>query len=330
MTEQELIEIAKQKGLTDEQIAGAFAKRQANSLQAPTQPTTFKDKLGTGVGNALSTMQQVYGGVKPKDTDLQGDILKTILGEKAKALYRDPIQQEKDRSIIDSNNARTEALKSMASADIPEGFVRVGGKIVRDPAYKRQPTPEEIGKKIQYDIDLAELKDQSKALPKLAQAEQAAKQLKELYYRGFKPKSVKDGDVIGGILTKTSGIGSSISALSGANPELGQYGKNREAFSGLISKGGFGEAGMLTQQDINRIKAILPSEYSTKEEAEIAWSEIETILSIARMRFERRKRGIISNYQEPGQFESSDEPQIDDLEQINSEIEAINRELGES
>ena len=64
---------------------------------------------------------------------------------------------------------------------------------------------------------------------------------------------------------------------------------NRAGFSGLIAKGGFGEAGMLTQQDIERIKKLLPTSSSTAEEAPLAFKEINEILSSARVRFETAK-----------------------------------------
>lgn len=131
-----------------------------------------------------------------------------------------------------------------------------------------------------------ELIKAAEALPKLENAEQAVKNLEQQFYRGHTPKSVAKGDIGGGLMAKLTGLGEGASAMMNANPELATYMADKEAFAGLISKGGFGEAGMLTNQDIKRVTNALPSPGDSKETAEIKWREIKSILGSARERYE--------------------------------------------
>ena len=161
--------------------------------------------------------------------------------------------------------------------------------------FERQETPEEINQGITTDIRKKELQKAAEALPKLEQAEQAAKNLKVQFYKGYEPISVKKGDVLGGIGQRVRGAKEWSTAMLGASPELATYMADKEAFAGLISKGGFGEAGMLTNQDIKRITNALPSPGSSKEESESKWREIESILSSARKRYESSLNNLTSN-----------------------------------
>ena len=182
-----------------------------------------------------------------------------------------------------------EAGAMTSSATLPEGFVRVGGKVVKDPAYKRNLTPSERTNKLQDEIDKKELSSMATNLPKLDQAFQAAEQLEDIFYKSVAPASVKKGDVAGGLAARFSGPFKSAGAAVGANPMLNRYLANRKAFSGLIAKGGFGEAGMLTNQDIERVVAALPNPGSTEQEAAAGFAEIKKLLGAARKRFEDKK-----------------------------------------
>jgi len=125
-------------------------------------------------------------------------------------------------------------------------------------------------------------------LPKLDRALGAVQSLKAQYQRSLNPVSIKKGSnpFTGFIQKNLQGAGQNISSMSGTNPEMNRYKANKEGFASLISKGGFMEAGVLTNEDIKRITNILPGEFSSQEEADIAWSEIEGILSAARKQFE--------------------------------------------
>ncbi len=157
--------------------------------------------------------------------------------------------------------------------------------------YEELMTPEEKQNKrtdtLQGEIAKKELSSMATMLPKLDQAFQAANQLEDLYYKGATP----DANPLKARLT---GIPDAILAKSGGNPQLNAYMNNLKAFSGLISKGGFGEAGMLTQQDIERVINAFPTSSSSAEEAKLGFAEVKKILGAARSRFENTKKNYIS------------------------------------
>lgn len=213
--------------------------------------------------------------------------------EDATALAKKKTSAELEKTTAETAKIKAETTNitpGAVGAAIPEGFVRVQGKVVKDPTYKRQLTPQERSTKLQDEIDKKELSSMATNLPKLDQAVQAVGQLKEQFKKAAKPRSVGKGDVIGGLKARVAGPFKAAGAAVGANPELNRYKANRDGFSGLIAKGGFGEAGMLTQQDIERIVKILPDEGSTEQEADIAFQEIEKVLGAARQRFEQKKQ----------------------------------------
>src|SRR3990167_4861316 len=210
--------------------------------------------------------------------------------------------------------AQTEELlrktKSL-NAPAPLGYVRdpYTGDLKEDFSYS-PPTPgnltptefdrygrpkkfEDVRAGLEREIEEKDLMEQAKALPRVDQALQAVTQLQNLYKEAVSPKSVRRGDLYGGFSARVGGIPKTLGALIGARPELKQYINQRKGFSGLLAKGGFGEAGMLTKNDIDRISRILPSEYSTKQEAVLAWKEIDDLLSSARRRFEEKKSRLV-------------------------------------
>jgi len=146
------------------------------------------------------------------------------------------------------------------------------------------------------------LGQQAGDLPKLDRALGAVQSLKAQYQRSLSPVSIKkDSNPFVGFIKKgKQGIGQNIGSASGTNPEMNRYKANKEGFASLISKGGFMEAGVLTNEDIKRITNILPGEFSSQEEADISWSEIESILSAARKRFETNS-GMVNGNQNSNQ-----------------------------
>lgn len=142
--------------------------------------------------------------------------------------------------------------------------------------------------KIKEAVTKSELTSAAGILPKMDQAQEAVKMLKEQYYKGFTPMDVQKGDIKGGLKARISGIGQSAMSAAGANPDLNVYKSNRGAFASLISKGGFLEAGVLTNQDIERVLKAVPDEGSTKKEADTKWQEVEGILGKARQRYEKK------------------------------------------
>lgn len=271
--------------------------------------------LGTGLARAGA----ILAGQKPSDDD---NYLEKIYAREAiQNQFKDPeeeaLKQEDIRSRIDLRKK----LGTFGEGDSPEGFTYVNGRLQKDPSYKRMPTPEERNIELNDEVAKNELTSMAKTLPKLDQAEQAAKQLETLFGQAVEPKSVKEGDLFGGLGYRIGQMPKTAMAFAGANPELNRYGANRKAFSGLISKGGFGEAGMLTESDIQRVASILPNEYSTKEEADIAWNEIKQILGSARKRFDEKK----SQYTGGSPFDAMRTPSIgrnDGIPSFQSEQEA--------
>ncbi len=65
----------------------------------------------------------------------------------------------------------------------------------------------------------------------------------------------------------------------------------RKSFASLITKGGFLEAGVLTNPDIERALGSLPTASSTKEEIEIGFRVLDEIMTTAQRRFEMLKSG---------------------------------------
>lgn len=148
---------------------------------------------------------------------------------------------------------------------------------------------------LEYQLKKSELTGMATMLPKMDQANEAVKILKDQYYSAVSPKSVEKGDVKGGISARASGIGESLKAAAGASPDLQTFKNNRGAFASLISKGGFLEAGVLTNQDIDRVLAAVPNEYSTKQEADKGWGTVNEILSAARKRYESGLASVSEN-----------------------------------
>ena len=128
-------------------------------------------------------------------------------------------------------------------------------------------------------------------LPKLDQADQAVMQLETLFKGGASPDKNP-------VVARVSGVADYLGAKSGFNPKLNAYLNNRKAFAGLIAKGGFGEAGMLTNQDIERVVSALPGSSSTPEEAKIGFQEVRNLLSSARKRFEDKKSQYLKSPQQ--------------------------------
>jgi hypothetical protein len=152
-----------------------------------------------------------------------------------------------------------------------------------------QYTPEE---KTQQAVQKSELTKSAEMLPKMNQALEAVRSLKDQYYKSVKPPAVEVGDIKGGLMARASGLAQGAMSAGGANPELNVFKSDRGAFASLISKGGFLEAGVLTNQDINRVLQSIPDEGSTEKEATGKWTRIEDILSKAQQKFDKKFKAI--------------------------------------
>lgn len=253
-----------------------------------------------GVARAAHNgLMSFFGGTpqfKQDETDNSSKLSDQIALLNYKDSLKDPEDEILSRRLKESQIG---AYDAMANATPGEGQIKVGNKIVNDPSYKRQPTQEERQRELEDEVNKSELISVAKSLPKLDQAFASSKQLHDLFDKAVSPQSVKPNDFIGSIGQRLSGIPKTSAAFLGMNPELNRYKAQRKAFAGNIAKGGFGESGMLTQQDIERISSILPDEYSNKQESDIAWQEIENVLSSARERFNKKKNEYINPNQNP-------------------------------
>lgn len=198
---------------------------------------------------------------------------------------------EKERAQTDLLKSQSAWMKGISGMPEEEGLVldsvgKSGPRYVNADARLKQKT----------------LEGQASQLPKLDRALVAVQSLKTQYQRSLSPTSIdKNSNPFVGFLKKgIQGASQNIGSMSGTNPEMNRYKANKEGFASLISKGGFMEAGVLTNDDIKRITNILPNEYSSQQEADIAWSEIESILSSARKQFESNS-GIDGGIQNTGQ-----------------------------
>ena len=236
---------------------------------------------------------------KKRDIDIETGKLKEI------EAYKSTLESPKDKAQRGLYDAQSAWMKGIGGMPEEEGLVldsygKSGPRYINAKSRLEQKT----------------LGTEASQLPKLDRALVAVQSLKSQYQRSLTPTSIKSGSnpFVGFLKKGQQGIKQNIGSVSGSNPEMNRYKANKEGFASLISKGGFMEAGVLTNEDIKRITNILPSEYSSKEEADIAWNEIEGILSAARKQFEANSgmQGIRNSGQggkstQPGQAPIIDE-----------------------
>lgn len=205
----------------------------------------------------------------------QGKLADAIALERAKNSLP---MNEKDQAQTDLYKSQSAWMKGISGMPEEEGLVldSVG-----------KSGPRYINAKAR--LEQKSLGEQASQLPKLNRALGAVQSLRSQYERSIKPASIQPGsNPFLGMLTKgAQGSTNKLGAVSGSNPEMNRYNANKEGFASLISKGGFMEAGVLTNEDIQRMTNILPNEFSSKEEADIAWKEIEDILSAASRQFQQ-------------------------------------------
>jgi hypothetical protein len=170
-------------------------------------------------------------------------------------------------------------------------------------------TPEGKQAEAEKEILETEVKKSAESMPKLQNAFDAVNQLKSQFNSSASPSSVKKGDIGAGIASRFMGMKKGASAAIGADPELKTYLNNRKSFASLISKGGFLESGVLTDQDIKRVLDSIPDEYSTKEEADAGWREIDGILSGGLKRYDQKKQQLFNSINPKSQNNSNSSSQ---------------------
>ena len=77
---------------------------------------------------------------------------------------------------------------------------------------------------------------------------------------------------------RLAGLKGSTAAFLQASPEAANYYDTVDAFMSLLSRAA-GEKGVLTDQDIKRIKKAVPTFYDTQETAARKWTTIKTVIT---------------------------------------------------
>lgn len=263
--------------------------------ERPSLPMMLSQRLETGVPPRVTPepiptpvpepIPERITELRPLTADEQIDVFKSIYGKGKlpKGIRVKDVKEAETTPIFYSDPVTKKLYKS--SGEEHFGNVPKGSKIIKQSAFKDLLSLEE---KLEFQAKQKELSTSLQLLPRLDQAVTAVKNLKELFYKAYTPLSVEEGDIAKGLAERARGLGARFQAFTGAKAELQAYLKARAAFSSLISKGGFGEAGMLTNQDIQRALNALPSPGDTQEEAAAKWRELENILFSARKRFQEK------------------------------------------
>jgi hypothetical protein len=256
----------------------------------PELPLLLSQRLGTGVPPEVEPRPPVISPPtterRPLTAEEQIELFKSIYGEGRipagiKTRRIEDIAAAKVTPVFFVDPA-TKRITTQEGIEVT-GAVPKGAKFITE---KEPPKTEQ--EKLEFQAKRKELATSLQMLPKLDQAVTAIGNLKAQFFRGFTPKSIKEGDVKGALKEQLRGLKARVESVAGARAELGTYLADREAFSSLISKGGFMEAGMLTNQDIQRVLTALPKPGESIEKVNAKWRELEGILSSARKRFENR------------------------------------------
>ena len=258
-------------------LTGGNTLSNYHNIQAAAQ----RDKMQRDLEQQKMEADMIRSGNYPVDPAVQppgGFDQSQMFNFNGKAYYKEQKQNYVPAFTIGDNGQ----MIPIITPNNPPGMVPKGTKIV--PTSTMQSSED----KIREAVTKSELTSAAGILPKMDQAQEAVKMLKEQYYKGVTPMDIQKGDIQGGLKARISGIGQSAMSSMGANPDLNVYKSNRGAFASLISKGGFLEAGVLTNQDIERVLKAVPDEGSTKKEAETKWKEVEGILGKARNRYEKK------------------------------------------
>jgi hypothetical protein len=269
-----------EEGLLEREVEVPAAPR-------PELPLTLAQRLETGVPPRLGAPPPPTIERRPLTAEEQVDIMRSIYkGQKLPKGIKIKEKEAKEAFQIPIfySDPITKTLYTSTGEEYV-GDIPKGSKIIRQAVSKEVMSPEE---KLEYEAKRKELSTSLQILPRLDQALLAVQNLKKQFEKGYKPREVAPGDIIAGATERYRGFKARMEALAGARAELSTYLANREAFSSLISKGGFFEAGVLTNPDIERVLKALPTAGNTEQEVESKWRELKAILGAARTRFEQK------------------------------------------
>lgn len=211
----ELMTELKKRKQGGEQIDFSQFQNGAAPTNAPAQQGLTSDAeinaliakaTGKNAGGRLGDAISILGGGKPNDTE--NDYAKLYAKEAIEKQFENPLNDELKKAQIGAYN-------SMASAEVPDGFVRVGNKIEKDPTYRdpNAPLPPSIeARKIKatdalYDtvnntnIKSGRIEKGLSAAPKLPQGVLGGWKMKWMNWTGSKDPSLADWQNMKSLLT---------------------------------------------------------------------------------------------------------------------------------
>lgn len=209
-------------------------------------------------------------GLKPSPVETTLSISST--GPKASFKLKDPVEMAKEQ--YDIRKLQREERES-------------------SPQFKQQVAL----KGIENELTKKALVDSFDAAQKANSAIDAFNSLKTSFQEGFDPKSIAqlsnvkelDDATLDAIFSqKKDALGKIVNAKLGKNPQAASFMRNVEAFSTLISRGGFDEKGTLTDKDRKVVVKAFKLSMANKEEVDNQFGIVQGILSKPSLRHARQ------------------------------------------
>src|SRR3990167_129762 len=151
---------------------------------------------------------------------------------------------------------------------------------------------------IDNELTKKELVDSLDAAQKANSAIDAFSSLKTSFYEGFDPQSIapisgtkelEDATLDAIFSQKKDALGKLVNSKIGKNPQAASFLRNVEAFSTLISRGGFDEKGTLTDKDRKVVVKAFNLALANKEESDNQFGIIQGILSKSSLRYAKKR-----------------------------------------
>lgn len=208
----------------------------------------------------------------PKPSPVETTLSISSTGPKASFKIKDPVEMAKEQYEI--RKLEREERES-------------------NPQFKQQLAL----KGIENELTKKALVDSFDAAQKANSAIDAFNSLKTSFQEGFDPKSIaqlsgaKDLDdaTLDAIFSqKKDALGKIVNAKLGKNPQAASFMKNVDAFSTLISRGGFDEKGTLTDKDRKVVVKAFKLSMANKEEVDNQFGIVQGILSKPSLRHARQ------------------------------------------
>lgn len=156
----------------------------------------------------------------------------------------------------------------------------------------------------------------------------AMQSLKQSFYEGFEPMSIEEAtgkklseaEIKDIFDQKAYSISKIINARIGKNPQGAAFLRNLKSFSTLISRGGFQERGTLTDTDRKVVVQAFDLALSSKEDADVAWSTIESVLAKPSLRYAKMRISKFKETLEDVELPFNLKEKISTFREINPDI----------